>query len=271
MSTKNFVLSFATKSVVISVLLGGSLAFAQIPAPTTILTEEEIVDTPTQSNEPTPSKEVKIEDDELPGESVTPKTDTLSTVVNKTIKFSKRLMIDVSTGSVLDEPIANANYFLFRGSYFTNEDYSFGLGVRSRFGDRTDYAQQLYEGTAQLEFERAPLPTQSVFLSFGYTFFYGKMSFAKDVVIPATTKLDADAGLQRIGSIDKPFAQVAATQSFFITKHLALGLSYGISVAQSIDPTSVSIRSSQPAPSESDFSEKLQFNQYLSANMSVLF
>jgi outer membrane beta-barrel protein len=246
-----------------AVAFTGTKAFAQSSSNDTEIQEN------VQSEAP-PPQEIKIDEDELPGESVVPKTDTLQSVINKKIKFTKRFMINLSAGSVLDEPIVNANYFLVRGTYHTNEDYSFGIGIRSRFGDRTDYSQQLYEGSAQLEFERAPAPTQATFLSFGYTFYYGKMSFAKNAVIPATTSLDADAGLQRIGTADKPFIQGAVTQSFYLTKMIAVGISYGLSLAQSVDPTSVNIRSTSPAPKESDFSDKLQFNQYLSANLSFL-
>jgi hypothetical protein len=239
--------------------------YAQTPAPS----ETEIQESQDLSETPA-AQEIKIDEDELPGESVIPKTDTLQAVVNKKIKFTKKFILDLSTGTVLDEPIVNANYALARISYFTNEDYSFGVGLRTRFGGRTDYSQQLYQGTAQLEFERAPAPTQAHFLSFGYTFYYGKMSFSKNAVIPATTKLDADAGLQRIGSADKPFIQTALTQSFYLSRFISIGLSYGITLAQSVDPTSANIRSTQPLPQESDFSEKLQFNQYLSANLSIL-
>lgn len=231
--------------------------------------DTEIQETPEQEEALAP-QEIKIDEDELPGESVVPKTDTLQSVINKKIKFTKKFMLTVAVGSVLDEPIVNSNYALARASYHTNEDYSFGIGLRSRFGGRTDYSQQLYEGSAQLEFERAPAPTSAHFLSFGYTFYYGKMSFAKNAVIPATTRLDADAGLQRIGTADKPFIQAGVTQSFFLSKIFSVGITYGLSVAQGVDPTSVNIRSTQPTPRESDFSDKLQFNQYLSANLSVL-
>lgn len=232
-------------------------------------TDTEIQEAPEQEEAPAP-QEVKIDEDELPGESVVPKTDTLQSVINKKIKFTKRFLLTIAAGSVLDEPIVNSTYGLVRASYHTNEDYSFGIGLRSRFGGRTDYSQQLYEGTAQLEFDRAPAPTTAHFLSFGYTFYYGKMSFAKNAVIPATTRLDADAGLQRIGTADKPFVQAGVTQSFFLNKIFAVGVTFGLSVAQGVDPTSVNIRSTEPTPRESDFSDKLQFNQYLSANLSVL-
>jgi len=249
----------------VAIGMTGTQAFAET---TNSSTETEIQEN-VQSEAAQP-QEIKIDEDELPGESVVPKTDTLQSVINKKIKFTKRFMVNVSAGSILDEPIVNANYFLVRGTYHTNEDFSFGVGFRSRYGDRTDYSQQLYEGSAQLEFERAPAPSSATFLSFGYTFYYGKMSFAKNAVIPATTSMDADAGLQRVGTADKPFIQSAVTQSFYLTKSIAVGISYGLSLAQSVDPTSVNIRSTSPVPRESDFSDKLQFNQYLSANLSFL-
>lgn len=216
------------------------------------------------------AQEIKIDEDELPGESVTPKTDITSNVINKKVSFKKRFLVDVNTGSILDEPLINSNYFLVRASYFTSEELYFGVGFKSRFGDKTSYAEQLSSGSAQLQFDRVPKPTQSHFLSAGYNFYYGKLSFSKDMVITASTRLDSDFGMQKIGTVNKPFVQTAVTQSFYINRNLALGISIGLSMAQTFDTTSVSIRLLDPVPSESAFSEKNQFNQFLSANLSIL-
>ena len=232
----------------------------------------EIQDNSTDLNQPEPVvKETVVDDDELPSESVIPITDNNSSVLNKKIKFAKRFQVDLNTGSVLDEPLVNASYFLFRGSYYTTEEYSFGLGIRSRFGGKTTYSEQLYQGTAQLEFDRAPSPTQSHFVSFGYNFYYGKISLGKNVVVPASTKLDTDFGMQTFGTSTKPFLQTAVTQSFYINTHISVGLSIGLSLAQTYDSTSVNIRLTQPIPSESSFASKMQTNQYLSLNLNTIF
>lgn len=232
--------------------------------------DTEIQDNSQDQAQETIVKDVVVGEDELPTESVTPITDNNSAVLNKKIKFTKRFLVDFDMGSVLDEPIVNASYYLVRASYYTNEEYSFGFGIRSRFGGRTSYSEQLYQGSAQLEFNRAPAPTQSTFLSYGYNFYYGKISIAKNLVVPASTKLESDFGLQTFGSSSKPFVQAAINQSFFLTSNLALGLNLGLSMAQIVDPTSVNIRSSQPLPSEASFANKIQFNQYLSVNLNVL-
>lgn len=255
--------------VVFAALLGTASAFAQTNAAAASESETEIQDSPEPGSE-TVVKEIVVGDDELPSESVTPNTDNSSSVLNKKVKFTKRFQLDVNTGSVLDEAIVNANYFLIRGSYFTNEEYSFGVGLRTRFGGRTTYSDQLYAGSAQLDFDRAPAPTSAHFVSFGYGFYYGKISLGKNMVIPASTKLESDFGLQTFGSTSKPFLQTAVNQSFFANKHLALGFSIGLSLAQVADPTSVNVRSTQPIPSESSFSNKIQFNQFMSANLSLL-
>lgn len=234
-------------------------------------TDTEIQETAQEQEASEPqAQEIKIDEDELPGESVTPKTDITSNVVNKKVSFKKRFLVDVNTGSILDEPLVNSNYFLVRASYFTSEEFYFGVGFKSRFGDKTSYAEQLSSGTAQLQFDRVPKPTQSHFLSAGYNFYYGKLSFSKDTVITASTRLDTDFGMQKVGTVNKPFVQTAVTQSFFINRNLALGLSIGLSMAQTFDTTSVSIRLADPVPSESAFAEKNQFNQFLSANLSIL-
>lgn len=256
--------------VIFSVFLGAAPAIAQNSAPAAAAeSETEIQDAQDQATEAV-VKEIVVGDDELPSESVTPNTDNSSSVLNKKVKFTKRFQLDVNTGSMLDEAIVNANYFLVRGSYFTNEEYSFGVGLRTRFGGRTTYSDQLYAGSAQLDFDRAPAPTSAHFVSFGYGFYYGKISLAKSMVIPASTKLESDFGLQTFGSTSKPFLQTAVNQSFFANKHLALGFSIGLSLAQVADPTSVNVRSAMPVPTESSFSNKIQFNQFMSVNLSLL-
>lgn len=253
--------------VVLTVMLVAASVSAQTGASAD--SETEIQDSPEPGSEPV-VKEIVVGDDELPSESVTPNTDNSSSVLNKKVKFTKRFQLDVNTGSVLDEAIVNSNYFLVRGSYFTNEEYSFGVGLRTRFGGRTTYSDQLYAGSAQLDFDRAPAPTSAHFVSFGYGFYYGKISLGKNMVIPASTKLESDFGLQTFGSTSKPFLQTAVNQSFFANKHLALGFSIGLSLAQVADPTSVNVRSTQPIPTESSFSNKIQFNQFMSVNLSLL-
>ena len=256
-----------TAFVIFTALLAGqNLALAQQAE-----NETEIQEAPQEAEAVEPqAQEIKIDEDELPGESVTPKTDITNSVINKKVSFKKRFLLDLNTGSILDEPLVNSNYFLVRASYFTSEEYYFGVGFKSRFGDKTSYAEQLSSGTAQLQFDRVPKPTQSHFLSMGYNFYYGKLSFSKDTVITANTRLDTDFGMQKVGTVNKPFVQTSVTQSFFLNRHISLGLSIGLSMAQTFDTTSVNIRSTEPVPSESAFSEKNQFNQFLSANLSLL-
>lgn len=234
--------------------------------------ETEIQDNSQESSSDSAVKEVVVGDDELPSESVTPITDNKSNVLNKKIKFTKRFQFDFGTGTILDEAILNANYFMLRGSYFSNEEYSFGLGIKSRFGGKTSYAEQLLQ--KNIHFEVAPAPTQSEFISFGYNFYYGKISLGKNLVIPASTKVQSDFGLQTFGSSSKPFIQSAINQSFFINGNLSVGVSFGLILAQIADPTSVNIKSTPPSLpaniSESSFSNKMQFNEYLSVNLNVL-
>lgn len=231
-------------------------------------------DTEIEETQETPAtqvvKELVVSDDELPIESVVPVTDNKSTVLNKKIKFTKRFQFDLNTGMIMDEPFVNTNYFLIRASYYMNEFYSFGLGTKARSGGKTSYADQLYQNSAQLDFDRAPAPTESHFLSFGYSFYYGKISLGKNIVVPATTRLETDFGMQSFGSLTKPFIQSAVTESFYVTNRISLGLSIGLSIAQILDPTSVNIRSTQPVPNASSFDDKIHFNQYLSFNLNAL-
>lgn len=238
-------------------------------APAAAESDTEIQDSSQETGSEAVVKDVVVSDEELPSESVTPNTDNTSSILNKKIRFSKRFQLDVYTGTILDEAIVNASYFMLRGSYYISEEYSFGLGLRSRFGGHTTYSDQLFTGST-LDFDRAPSPSSSHFVSFGYNFYYGKISLGKNMVIPASTRLESDFGLQTFGSTSKPFLQTAVNQSFFMNNHLSVGLSIGLSLAQVADPTSVNVRLSQPVPSEGSFSNKMQFNQFLSVNLNAL-
>lgn len=209
------------------------------------------------------------------GESVLPTTDNESSVLNKKIKFAKRFQLDLSSGLLPDEVIVNNSYSLIRVSYYTNEEYSFGVGFRSRYGGKTSFSKQFYEGSSQLEFDRAPAPKEAYFVSYGFNFYYGKISLAKNIALPASTKLEFDFGMQSFDALNLqdsklPLIQTALNQSFFIGSHLSLGMSLGLSAAQIIDPTSVDVRLSQPLPNEQSFATKIQFNQYVSLNLNLL-
>lgn len=274
MSTKNnAMISLVVFSLFLLSFQAGAQVRGQSTTPPSGIANEselEIEESAQETSSEPVVKEVVISEDEFPSESVTPITDNKSNVLNKKIKFTKRFQLDLNTGSILDEPIVNTNYYLIKASYYVSEEYSFGVGIRSRFGGKTTYSEQLYQGSAQLDFDRAPSPTQSHFVSFGYSFYYGKISLGKNIVVPALTKLDTDFGMQSFGSTTKPFIQSAVNQSFFITNHLSLGLSIGLSLAQTLDPTSVNIRLTQPVPNQSNFSDKIQFNQYLSLNLGMI-
>lgn len=266
MNIKNkFILSLLTTLLLLFVI-NSNVAFAQTDNETEI---EESAPTESEEAEAQP-QEIKIDEDELPGESVIPKTDNKSSVINKKVTFKNRFLLEAVTGSVLDEPLLNSGYWLVRAGYYTTEEFYFGAGFKSRFGGKTSYGEQIAALTPPLLLDDVPAPTQSHFLAVGYNFFYGKLSFAKETVITASTRLDTDLGMQKVGGTDRPFIQSAVTQSFYFNRNVALGLSIGLSLAQVSDFTSVYIRSA-PAPAESAYPTKIQFNQYLSGNLTFLF
>jgi|GEM_PF-4881648 len=203
-------------------------------------------------------------------EIITPLTDSKLSVLSRKVQFSKKYLIDLSSGLVADELVANNKYSQIKVSYYSSEEFSFGLGIRSRYGGKTAYAEQLLQSTGQLEFSRAPAVTQAYFLAMAYNIAYGKVSFTKSTVFSTLTKADFDFGIQMFKEEKRPFIQVALTQSLFLSSSLAVGLSLGASIAEVTDPTTADVRLTSPLPSDSSFTSKFQSNAYLSINLNVL-
>lgn len=202
-------------------------------------------------------------------QKITPTTDSQSGVLNRKLTFKGRYAIDLDNGSFPDELIRNSRYGMFRFSKYLNEDYSFGIGFRTRYGGLTQYAEQLSQSPTALDFSRSPEPQKSGFVSFGYNLFYGKVSLTKNTVMTTLSKIQTDFGVQNFGSVNRPFIQTAFVQNFFLNRYMALGFNLGFGFSEITDPTSFDVRSSQPAPNEASFASKIQFSRYYGLNLNL--
>ena len=202
-------------------------------------------------------------------QKINPQTDSQSGVLSRKLTFSGRYAIDLDNGSFPDELIRNSRYSMIRFSKYLNEDYSFGIGYRGRYGGLTQYAEQLSLAATPLDFTRTPEPEKSGFVSFGYNLFYGKVSLTKNTVMTTLSKIQTDFGVQNFGSVNRPFIQTALVQNFFLSRYLALGFNVGFGFSEITDPTSFDVRVSQPTPNEASFSSKIQFNRYYGINLNL--
>ena len=197
-------------------------------------------------------------------------TDTYSAVLNKNVQFAGRYAIDLDAAYLPDEAATNAKYSALRLSKYLNENYSFGFGLRQRYGGLTTLAQQLEQTASAPEFARAPEAKRAAYVAFGYNLFYGKMSMLKYWVPTTLAKLYTDFGVQAYGEKNRPFVQLGLNQMFFLNRYTAVGFHLGFGFAQITDATSIDIRSSQPVPNESSFSDRIQFTRHMGVNLNIL-
>lgn len=247
----------------------GAASTAPAAAPATEVSDTEIVDDwdETDGAASAGAQVEQLDNSDVISEE--PVIDTTSSVLNKKVSFAKSFSVDLENGTLPDEMIVNSRYNLVRISNYMNEDFSYGVGYRGRYGGQTEYSQNFLSSPTPLDFSRAPEPTKAGFITFGYNFFYGKLSLLKNSVIPTLTKVNTDFGLQAYGTMNRPFLQISLNQLFFVTKNMALGFNFGFGFADIIDPTSVDVNVAQPAPAESRFSGKMQFSKTLGLNLNL--
>lgn len=248
-------------SIFLGLLLLGSLSLAANTATEVRSADTEIVDDPFEDTA------VSTVNNDIEEKAL---TDSNQGVLRKRVNFNKSFQIDLSSGLMPEEITSNSKYSLVRISYFANDNYGFGLGVKTRFGDRTDESQSLLNSAQQIDFDRAPVTKNAAFVSFGYNLLYGKISLTKNIVPATLTQIKTDFGLQNYSSVNRPFIRTALDQSFFVFKRLALGFGIGLDIAEITDATSVNVNQSQAIPNESSFATKIQFNYFYSLNLNVI-
>ncbi len=196
--------------------------------------------------------------------------DSSQAVLNPNLKFRKKVRLDLESGVLGDELIANANYTLVRLAYYAQDDLSYGIGFRARTGGLAQESKDLQTKYPQLDFSRAPKATTAGFFSLGYNLCYGKLGLSGSRSINTTTQINADAGLQAYSDAQRPLVQLGITQLFFMGSRIAIGLNLGLSVAEVTDATSTSLDSSLPIPSNDQFSSKIQTGKFFGLNLNVL-
>lgn len=217
------------------------------------------------------SPAVEFEADELPAESVVPLLDSNMAVKNKSINLRQRLELGLNYGFIIDEMFFNNNLFGLQIYYNVNEEQSFGLKYASRMSGMSDYSQEFT--TRDIYINRSPSPSSILAGIYRWSFLYGKMSLAKDMVIPTLFSAETELGVNKIGTQVLPYSSVGITQKFYMKKTYGLGITYRILVYQTIDPVSTYVGNfpSPNYPAESDFDKKIQVSQSLELGLSYLF
>lgn len=216
---------------------------------------------------------VTLPENELPSETVLPKLDNSTVVLNRAIQKNSRFSLGVSYGNLLDEMFYNSQMMSLDMRYNTSEMGAWGLRYDSWAGGATTYTDAFATSTVTngpWHFDRAPSRQSGLFLVRYFDLYYGKVSWGKEVITPMHFSWLAMAGAQNYEAAWLPALQGGGQLKVYFTKHASFDIGYLFSVYQKIDPTSASVAKTNK-PNESAFSKKISFGQIFQFGLSYLF
>jgi hypothetical protein len=214
---------------------------------------------------------ITLPENELPSETVVPKTDSKSVVLNRTIQKSHRVSLGVGAGVLLDEAFYNAQALSFEVRYNTDEKGAWGFRYDTWMGDATTYTDTFYGSTAKLQFGAAPARKSGAFILRSFDLYYGKVSLGKEVISPMSFSWIAAVGAQNYETTWLPALQGGAQVKLYMCKSTSIDLAYLFSFYQKVDPTSINVRESNGKPSADAFEKKYSFGQFVQLGVTQLF
>lgn len=214
---------------------------------------------------------ITLPENELPSESVIPKTDAKSVVLNRTVQKSQRASLGVAAGVLLDEIFNNAQVLTLDARYNVDEGGAWGFRWDQWMGNATTYTETFANSSAQLQFAAAPARKSGAFILRSWDSYYGKVSLGKELIVPMSFSWIALAGAQNWETTWLPAVQGGAQLKIYFTQKTALDLVYLFSLYQKIDPTSVNVRGSNGAPHADSFEKKLSFGQTVQLGITQMF
>lgn len=217
------------------------------------------------------SLEIALPENELPSESVIPKLDTSTVVLNRTIQKAKHISAGLSYGQLLDEMFYNSQLLSLELRYNISEMGAWGFRWDQWMGGATTYTDTFAADVSQLQFAAAPSRKSGVFILRAFDLYYGKVSLGKETIIPLHMSWLAMVGMQNYESAWLPAVQGGGQLRMYFLKKFALDLQYIFSAYQKVDPTSTNVRASNGIPQETAFSKKANLGQVFQLGVSYLF
>lgn len=215
--------------------------------------------------------EIFLPENELPSESVIPKLDNSTVVLNRTIQKAKHLSVGLAYGNLLDEMFYNSQLLSLELRYNISEMGAWGVRWDQWTGGATAYTDTFATDISKLQFAAAPSRTSGLFVIRVFDLYYGKVSMGKDTIIPLHMSWLAMAGMQNYESEWLPAIQGGGQLRTYFIKNMALDLQYLFTAYQKVDPTSINVRADNGTPQASAFSKKINLGQIFQLGFSYLF
>ncbi len=230
-----------------------------------------------------PKEMIQLPTEELARESVSPVFDINDSVRNRNIVTKEKFEGAIFYGWALTEPIANVSKLGVSGYYHRNEEDAYGLIFMKNFSGVSHYAKQLNE-QYKLDFTRAPMPEASLFFDYNLKAFYGKMSISKNTVTNYHFFGSLAGGMIKYSNKTYPAIAAGLGQKFYYDKNFSFRFDFRVFLNQAPIPflkcepgkhegikNSTTDSCNEPAPSYSDFSERLTITSVIDIGVSYLF
>lgn len=214
---------------------------------------------------------IELPEEELARESVTPVFDRNVSTMNRNIRTASRIEANVFYGQALTEPVANVSRYGLSAYYNTSEDHAFGLFYAKNSSGLSTYANQL-NSQFNLELGRVPYPDYTLLADYNYKAYYGKMSLTKAAVANFVLLYSAGVGMMKYVHKSYPVISLGIGDKIYFTQNVALRLDmrfWGNNAPISFKKGA--LRSTDPAPSYSDFDDRFQISTNVEVGLTYLF
>lgn len=216
---------------------------------------------------------IELPEEELAKESVLPVFEKPVSVRNRNVMTAGRVDANLSYGLALSEPIANVSRFGVSLYYHTSENNAFGLLYAKNGGGLSMYANQLND-KYNLDFNRVPLPKQTIMGDWNWKMYYGKMSITKATTFNFSLYSTLAAGVVQYPHKSFPAIAPGLGQKFYFGKNFALRFDLRLQMNNAPIPFLAGrLRTvpNDPTPDYSEFQERLTYTTLLDAGLSWLF
>lgn len=218
---------------------------------------------------------IELPEEELAKESVLPVFTNPMSVRNRAIVTDGRVDMNLFYGLALSEPIYDVSRLGVSLYYNTSENHAFGVIYAKNGGGLSSYAKQLHD-KYQLDFKRAPAPSNTALFDWDWKMYYGKMSISKATNLRFNIYTTMAAGMVQYVHKSYPAIAPGIGEKFYFGRHLALRFDLRLFMHQAPIPfyvgdATTGLQDSKTAPAYNSFEERMTFTTVLDAGLSWLF
>lgn len=214
---------------------------------------------------------IEFPQEELPNESQPPKLDAPNAVLGKAVSFTNRIQPNLSYGWLLDEAFYQNAFLSIGATYSWDENNGLTFRYMTWSQGISDYSKEFEDTASNLQFDRASGPRTGYSLSYDRHVLYGKISFAKNMIVHTRLSLVGEFGMIDYSGKSLPTITAGISNAWYFGRHWGAHLDLKGGFRQALDPLSEDLRSASPTPDPSDFGTTTKMSTTLAIGVHYLF